>query len=134
YGGADLDQHIRLLHVVRNPRVGDRIDLDLPTYLEDALPQLSETALDDAAQPLEDLEEHRRNVEDLTRTVTALDALDAVYRGYARAELHRRAGEARALADEHRRRQAHETRARRRLADAEAERDRARQAVDGLEG
>jgi energy-coupling factor transporter ATP-binding protein EcfA2 len=134
YGGADLDQHIRLLHVVRNPRVGDRIDLDLPTYLEDALPQLSETALDDAAQPLEDLEEHRRNVEDLTRTVTALDALDTVYRGYARAELHRRAGEARRLVDEHRRRQAHESRARQLLADADAERDRARHAVDGLEG
>ncbi len=26
YGGADLDQHIRLLHIVRNPRVGDRVD------------------------------------------------------------------------------------------------------------
>jgi uncharacterized protein (TIGR02680 family) len=100
YGGVDLDQHVRLLHVVRNPRVGDRIDLDLPQYLEDALPQLSETALDDAAQPLEDLEEHRRNVEDLERTATALQAIKAVYRSYARTELHRVADEAMARVDE----------------------------------
>ena len=133
YGGADLDQHIRLLHVVRNPRVGDRIDLDLPTYLEDALPQLSEAALDDAAQPLEDLEEHRRNVEDLTRTVRALDALEGVYRGYARSELHRRAAETLALVAEHRRRRTAESSARRRLAEAEDERARAAEAVQRLD-
>lgn len=91
FGGADLDQHLRLLHIVRNPRVGDRIDVDLPTYLADALPQLSEAALDDAAQPLEDLEEHRRNVEDLTRTAAALDALDTAYGNYVRTELRERA-------------------------------------------
>lgn len=100
YGGADLDQHVRLLHVVRSPRVGDRIDVDLPRHLEDALPQLSEAALDDAAQPLEDLEEHRRNVEDLSRTATALGALEAVYRGYARSELRRAADAARDQAEE----------------------------------
>ena len=94
FGGADLDQHIRLLHVVRNPRVGDRIDVDLPSYLEDGLPQLSEEALDDAAQPLEDLEEHRRNVEALERTAVALDAFVATYQGYARTELRRRAADA----------------------------------------
>lgn len=94
YGGADLDQHIRLLHVVRNPRVGDRIDVDLPRYLEDALPQLSEAALEDAAQPLEDLEEHRRNVEDLRRTAATLDGLEATFRDYARSELRRRADDA----------------------------------------
>lgn len=91
FGGADLDQHIRLLHVVRSPRVGDRIDVELPDHLVGALPQLSDAAIDDAAQPLEDLEEHRRNVEDLTRTAGTLDALDVVYRGYARSELRRRA-------------------------------------------
>lgn len=96
FGGADLDQHIRLLHVVRNPRVGDRIDVDLPLYLHDALPQLSEAALEDAAQPLDDLEEHRRNVEELQRTVDALDALGTVYASYARTELRRRASEAEA--------------------------------------
>ena len=130
FGGADLDQHLRLLHVVRNPRVGDRIDLDLPTYLTDALPQLSEAALDDAAQPLEDLEEHRRNVEDLTRTASALDALDAVYRTYARAELHRHAGEVVALADDHRARQRAEARSRTALAAAESDRDGAQHAIE----
>jgi len=55
----------------------------------DALPQLSDSALDDAAQPLEDLEEHRRNVAELARTAEALDAVYATYRNYARAELHR---------------------------------------------
>ncbi|HEX6424962.1 MAG TPA: SbcC/MukB-like Walker B domain-containing protein, partial [Acidimicrobiales bacterium] len=132
YGGADLDQHLRLLHVVRNPRVGDRIDLDLPTYLTDALPQLSDAALDDAAQPLEDLEEHRRNVEDLTRTAGALDALDAVYRAYARAELHQRAGGLAGLVNDHRARQRAETRAREALIAAEGARDRAQQEIDRL--
>ena len=94
FGGADIDQHVRLLHVVRNPRVGDRIDLDLAQYLVEALPQLSDEALDDAAQPLDDLEQHRQNVESLERTHATLRALLAVYGTYARAELHRRAGAA----------------------------------------
>lgn len=99
FGGADIDQHIRLLHIVRNPRVGDRIDVDLPDHLHDALPQLSDTALLDAAQPLDDLEEHRRNVEELTRTAGTLEALGNTYTSYARAELRARAGHARSLAE-----------------------------------
>ena len=95
FGGADIDQHVRLLHIVRSPRVGDRIDIDLPGHLHDALPQLSETALLDAAQPLDDLEEHRKNVEDLRRTSSTLEALRSSYAGYARADLHRRASQAR---------------------------------------
>ena len=89
FGGADLEQHLHLLRIVRNPRVGDRLDADLPQYLVDALPQLSEAALEDAAKPLEDLEEHRRNVADLSRTAEALAAIQHVYRSYARTELHR---------------------------------------------
>ena len=55
-----------------------------------SLPQLSEAALDDAAQPLEDLEEHRRNVTDLGRTAEALRAMSSAYRNYAaNEELHR---------------------------------------------
>ncbi len=93
FGGADIEQHLHLLRIVRNPRVGDRLDAELPQYLQDALPQLSDAALDDAAQPLEDLEEHRRNVADLRRTADTLNALDATYRNYARTELHRLADE-----------------------------------------
>lgn len=91
YGGADLDQHLRLLHIVRNPRVGDRVDVDLPSHLHDALPQLSEASIDDAATPLEQLEEHRRNVAQLTATVRGLEALVEIYRRHARWELRERA-------------------------------------------
>jgi hypothetical protein len=106
FGGADIEQHLHLLRTVRNPRVGDRLDAELPQYLQDALPQLSDSALDDAAQPLEDLEEHRRNVAELRRTAEALDAVHATYCNYARAELHRLADrtlEAARMAREHRR-------------------------------
>lgn len=89
FGGAEIEQHLHLLRIVRNPRVGDRLDAELPQYLQDALPQLSEAALDDAAQPLEDLEEHRRNVANLRATAEALAAMQAIYRNYARTELHR---------------------------------------------
>lgn len=88
FGGADIEQHLHLLRIVRNPRVGDRLDTELPQYLQDALPQLSDAALDDAAQPLEDLEEHRRNVADLRQTADALDAVYTTYRNYARTEIH----------------------------------------------
>ena len=100
FGGAEIDQHIRLLHIVRSPRVGDRIDQDLPSYLHDALPELSEAALADAAQPLDDLEEHRRNVSDLARTADTLSALQEVYSDYCRSELRRRADNASALVAE----------------------------------
>lgn len=89
FGGVSLDQHVGLLNIVRNPRVGDRIDIDLPAHLIDALPRLSEQALAEAAQPLDDLEEHRRNVVELARTVDALDGLLDVYRPYCVAEMRR---------------------------------------------
>ena len=62
FGGVPIDQHIGLIHVVRSPRVGDRIDVELPEHLVEALPQLSEQALAEAAQPLDDLEEFNRRV------------------------------------------------------------------------
>jgi hypothetical protein len=148
FGGADIEQHLHLLRTVRNPRVGDRLDAELPEYLKDALPQLSDSALDDAAQPLEDLEEHRRNVVELRRTAEALDAIHATYRNYAPAELHRladralegarisrefRRGEERARAnydDALGRRSAAETRKR----ELEADVERLRSAVAALEG
>ncbi len=95
FGGAPIDEHIGLIHVVRSPRVGDRIDLDLPQHLVEALPQLSEQALDEAAQPLDDLDEHRRNVADLARTLDAIRGLLDVYRAYCASELRQRAGEGR---------------------------------------
>ena len=87
FGGASIEQHVELIHLVRSPRVGDRIDVDLPRHLADALPQLSEEALAEAAQPLDDLEEHRRNVAELERTAAAIDGLLEVYRTYCTGDL-----------------------------------------------
>ncbi len=84
FGGTDPQAYFRLLHQVRNPRVGDRIDTDLPRTLREALPPVPEDAVSDAAQPLEDLEDHRRNVTDLTTTAEALDTVVEVYADYAR--------------------------------------------------
>ena len=104
FGGASIDQHIGLIHVVRSPRVGDRIDVDLPEHLTGALPELSEEALAEAAQPLDDLEEHRRNVAELERTAAAVDGLLEVYRAYCVGELRRRLAEGRERLDTLRRR------------------------------
>ena len=95
FGGASIDDHIGLIDVVRSPRVGDRIDLDLPEHLVEALPKLSEQALTEAAGPLDDLEEHRRNVDDSARTLEAIRGLLDVYRAYCAGELQQRAGEGR---------------------------------------
>ncbi len=84
FGGADPSGYLALLHQVRNPRVGDRIDADLPHRLAEALPPVSEEAVVDAAQPLEDLEDHRRNVLALDRTDRALGTVLETYRQYAR--------------------------------------------------
>ena len=84
FGGADPSGYLALLHQVRNPRVGDRIDADLPRRLAEALPPVSEEAVVDAAQPLEDLEDHRRNVLALDRTDRALGTILDTYRQYAR--------------------------------------------------
>jgi len=90
FGGASVSQHMRLIDRVRTPRVGDRIDLDLPAYLVGALPQLSEQALLEAASPLDDLEEHRRNVAELEKTSGAIRGLLDVYRSYCLTELRER--------------------------------------------
>ncbi len=84
FGGADPSGYFSLLHQVRNPRVGDRIDEDLPRRLQEALPPVPEDAVADAAQPLEDLEDHRRNVLALTQTDRALASVLETYRHYAR--------------------------------------------------
>ena len=121
FGGASIDQHIKLLHIVRSPRVGDRIDVDLPTHLVEALPELSEQALADAAQPLHDLEEHRRNVTNLARTSEAINGLLEVYRAYGVEELRRRALDGRSRLSTHLTRARDEKRKRRAVQEAEAE-------------
>ena len=90
FAGASIDQHVRLINKVRSPRVGDRIDLELREYLVDALPQVSEQALAEAAQPLDDLDEHRRSVAELARTLDAVQGLLDVYRSYCLSDLRQR--------------------------------------------
>ena len=133
FGGASIDQHLGLIHVVRNPRVGDRIDVDLPQHLVDALPQLSEQSLAEAAQPLDDLEEHRRNVAELERTAAAVDGLLDVYRAYCAGDLHRRIAEARERLKSLRRRIRDEEARQRTAVEAEAEVGRLGEAISRLE-
>lgn len=133
FDGAPIDQHIGLINVVRSPRVGDRIDVDLPQHLIDALPELSEQALADAAQPLEDLEEHRGNVAELGRTLKAARGLLDVYRAYCRSELHQRVADGKnRLADKRDRSQA-EARAQQKTASAQAEVARLNDEISTLE-
>lgn len=121
FGGASIDQHIGLIHLVRDPRVGDRIDVELPQRLVDALPQLSEQALAEAAQPLDDLEEHRRNVTALERSVAAIEGLLVVYRAYCVGDLRRRMNEGAERLDALRRRTRAEEEAQRTADESEAE-------------
>lgn len=133
FGGARIDQHIRLIDRVRSPRIGDRIDLELPTHLADALPQLSEQALSEAAQPLDDLEEHRRNVADLEQTARAIRGLLDVYRSYCVSELSRRVAEGRECLEELRRRARYQKSRQRAAAAAEVEVERLDDSIRGLE-
>ena len=133
FGGAKIDQHIRLIDRVRSPRIGDRIDLELPTHLADALPQLSEQALSEAAQPLDDLEEHRRNVADLEQTARAIRGLLDVYRSYCLSELNRRVAEGRECLEELRRRARAQKSRQRAAAAAAAEVERLDGSIRGLD-
>ncbi len=133
FGGASIDQHIGLINVVRNPRVGDRIDLDLPEHLRSALPQLSDQALAEAAQPLDDLEDHRRNVTELERTQEAIDGLLRVYGDYCAHDLHARVEGARERLHQATSRQREAERARKRADEAAAEVERLATEVDRLE-
>ena len=133
FGGAQLDQHIRLIDKVRNPRIGDRIDVDLPVYLVDALPQLSEQALAEAAQPLDDLEEHRRNVAGLAQTFKAIQGLLDVYRSYCVSELRKRVAGGRACLEELRRCAREEKSKQQAAAAAEIAVQRLDAAIDDLE-
>ena len=133
FGGASIDQHIGLVHLVRSPRVGDRIDVDLPQHLTDALPQLSEEALAEAAQPLDDLEEHRRNVAELERTAAAIHGLLEVYRAYCVGDLRRRVTEGRERLGSLRRRSRDEKAKRRAVAEAGAEVERLDEEIAHLE-
>ena len=133
FGGASIDQHVGLIHLVRNPRVGDRIDAELPQHLVDALPQLSEQALAEAAQPLDDLEEHRRHLAEIERTAAAIDGLLEVYRAYVVNDLRQRIAGGRDRLGSLRRRTREEKAKQRVAAEAGAEVDRLDEEIARLE-
>ncbi|MDE0168384.1 MAG: hypothetical protein OXS29_02570 [bacterium] len=133
FGGASVSRHMRLIDRVRTPRVGDRIDLDLPAYLVGALPQLSEQALMEAASPLDDLEEHRRNVAELEKTSAAIRGLLDVYRSYCLTELRERVATGRKGLVALRRCSRDETAAYRAAEDAISEVERLDVVIGGLE-
>ena len=133
FGGAPVSRHMRLIDRVRTPRVGDRIDLDLPAYLAGALPQLSEQALLEAASPLDDLEEHRRNVSELGKTSGAIRGLLDVYRSYCLTELRERVATGREGLDALRRCARDEKAAHRAAEEAASEVERLDVVIGGLE-
>lgn len=82
FGGVSIGQHIRLVNRVRNPRIGDRIDVEIPQLLKEALPQLRDRILDEIGGALDELDEHHREVVELERTSKELDGIFGVYRSY----------------------------------------------------
>ena len=132
YGGVEPDRFIDLLNTVRNPRIGDRIDVDLPRHLSEALPQLSDQSLADAARPLDDLDEHRRNVENLRVTTDALRAIGDVHHDYLVGDLAAHADAARATLEESRRAESDARRSVSASADAADVELRANERVDAL--
>ncbi|KGH45526.1 hypothetical protein IN07_16715, partial [Modestobacter caceresii] len=99
-----FDGLIQLLHTLRSPDVGNRIDEGrLPALLSDALPPLSQTTLDAAGAKLDEISETRALQQRLERGVADLDRFLTAYRRYAQGELAAAAGRARAAVRDRRR-------------------------------
>ena len=90
FGGADIAEHIELLNKLRDPRIGDAIDNKLAEFLARAMPSLSEQAVSTAAEPLQKLEDHRRDLAQLERTRNAVDAVLERYGAYCSSNLRQR--------------------------------------------
>ncbi|TCC32038.1 TIGR02680 family protein [Kribbella speibonae] len=76
---------LQLLHTLRSPDVGNRIeDNKLAKILSDALPPLSEHALDTAGSHLDSLSEARQAQQDLAQTQDQVRTFMATYRRYVR--------------------------------------------------
>ncbi|MFE6864522.1 TIGR02680 family protein [Nocardia sp. NPDC057668] len=75
---------MQLLHTLRAPDVGNRIDEGrLPQILSEALPPLSEQTLDKAGEQLDDLTETRLAQERLATTLGHVRQFHTAYRSYA---------------------------------------------------
>jgi len=90
---------MQLLHTLRSPDVGNRIDEGkLPTILSDALPPLSETALKDAGERLDGLSEARTAQDRLENALAQVRAFLDTYRRYTASALARSASAVRTAA------------------------------------
>lgn len=75
---------LQLLHVLRNPDVGNRIEAGLlPAIVSDALPPLSEAALAAAGQQLDALSDTRDAQQRLEKAANDVGTFLATYRRYA---------------------------------------------------
>ncbi|GAA2019678.1 TIGR02680 family protein [Nocardioides kribbensis] len=75
---------LQLLHTLRSPDVGNRIDEGrLPQILSDALPPLNETALNSAGEQLDGLSETRAAQTRLEAALAHVNAFLGTYRRYA---------------------------------------------------
>jgi uncharacterized protein (TIGR02680 family) len=83
---------IHLLHRLRDPNIGNRVDAgELAAVLTDALPPLSDGAIDKAAERFDTLDQIREQLEGLERTAAALERFLVDYSGYAKTRLAERA-------------------------------------------
>lgn len=95
---------LQLLHTLRSPDVGNRIEEGrLPQILTDALPPLSEQALDAAGEKLDGLTETRASQERLRASLGHVQTFLDVYRNYAAARVAEAATAAKEAADENHR-------------------------------
>ncbi|MDX3643621.1 TIGR02680 family protein [Streptomyces sp. MB09-02B] len=86
---------LHLLHRLRRPTIGDRIDSGgLVSVLAETLPALDDEIVDKVARNLDDLDAVRADLGRLERTDQALRTFLTDYRGYLHGALRRRAGEA----------------------------------------
>ncbi|MCX2934808.1 TIGR02680 family protein [Mycobacterium sp. CVI_P3] len=75
---------IQLMHTLRSPDVGNRIDEgNLPQLISNALPPLSEQTLQDAGERLDNLTETRLAQERLASTLEQVRTFHSAYRSYA---------------------------------------------------
>lgn len=82
-GKERFDGLVKLLHTLRSPDVGNRIEEGrLPAILADALPPLSEDALTDAGQQLDGLTSTREDQERLEAAREQIRTFLEVYRTY----------------------------------------------------
>ncbi|HZC70233.1 MAG TPA: TIGR02680 family protein [Jatrophihabitans sp.] len=102
-GDAGRDRYaglLQLLHTLRAPDVGNRIDEGrLPPILLESLPPLGEQALTRAGEQLDGLTETRAALQRLEQSADQVDKFLGVYRRYAAGVLRSTAGETLAAAD-----------------------------------